>query len=822
MSAFTNLFSSTNDQSHAPAASGDVQNKDAPSNDTPGAQHSLAVRSKSHTTSINNSPEHSSQDFEPRTRPLKLLNIPYDCLKLVLDLVVNTHDLAQVALTCKTLHRLAIPLIYSRFDIVWPDPSVDGDDACRTGVDALTHGLTTLVMREDVFTKTDRDGQEDQDILPRRGNSYGQHCRKFAIANGPWDQVQDYMFFESRGKMLGTLVALAVARMENLAEFSWDMPTGIVREVWTALASLGQQKDVKLENVRVRIFDKTRMDHLRRAPRGSAAGNVPKLIEQPSFSILPPLTSLAVLDIDDRGHLDEISVLIARSRYQLRTLKISLSRKVTQADWVCVWTGEGADVVFESERRTAGEVSMVRRVGGAMGSLLSRLARRLSDCEESPDGRLSRHGLPSAPCSPFVDWVSPPPDDTLSRPEAVSTHSLSPLSSVTNAVNRGKSTSKAVKHGTDKHTLPWGWACYSLKLETLQLERLPLAMPATTNLINWHSVIDVSLLDCPGFDQLWHYLHQQNTPREQGLVGVFKMASQRLPTHTPKLNAFGLQFRKVHVNQVTSNVLDCLTDALAPDTLERLFLQDSAFDPSTVSVDKILRGPLKRHRGSLQQVIVDSSRRYGTGTSLEDNNRWAKWLVGREGLRFLFNGKMLKLRELCFCMYYKDWHFLLQNLPNMPQLEALYIPSMSNAATGDKIDPQELALQVLDVITIRPEIRLKYLAISNKCFEFLEETSSRSRSLADSAAQLTAMGEEEDDDTNNDDDDDGMFVAENGDDEAEDEEEDDDHDDESETSTESDGTDLCSDEDRPHKRIRIRPILFYDLVSIFKARHMTL
>src|ERR1700734_486481 len=63
--------------------------------------------------------------------------------------VTHTNDLTSLALTHSALHNLAIPHIYSRFDIVWPDATSTSDT--RTGVDALTYGLATLVMGHDVF-----------------------------------------------------------------------------------------------------------------------------------------------------------------------------------------------------------------------------------------------------------------------------------------------------------------------------------------------------------------------------------------------------------------------------------------------------------------------------------------------------------------------------------------------------------------------------------------------------------------------------------------------------------------------------------------------
>jgi hypothetical protein len=64
----------------------------------------------------------------------------------------------------------------------------------------------------------------------------------------------EYSVAKETGKMLGTLVASAVARMVNLETFIWDIPTGVVREVWIALASLADRPghDCRLENVRIR------------------------------------------------------------------------------------------------------------------------------------------------------------------------------------------------------------------------------------------------------------------------------------------------------------------------------------------------------------------------------------------------------------------------------------------------------------------------------------------------------------------------------------------------------------------------------------------
>ena len=185
--------------------------------------------------------------------PLQLLDLPLDILKDILKevtevpkllckgltekQVTHTNDLANLALVNSALHGIVTPLIYSRFDIVWPDSN--GTTEPRLGVDALTYGLATLVMREDLFhnpaPSTDPHSEPCQSftctrcgsmnyikkdssrgLTTRRGNYYSQFTKKFSLGNGPTEWVEEYLVTKECGKMLGTLVALSIARMPNL------------------------------------------------------------------------------------------------------------------------------------------------------------------------------------------------------------------------------------------------------------------------------------------------------------------------------------------------------------------------------------------------------------------------------------------------------------------------------------------------------------------------------------------------------------------------------------------------------------------------------
>lgn len=76
-------------------------------------------------------------------------------------------------------------------------------------------------------------------------------------------------------------------------------------------------------------------------------------------------------------------------------------------------------------------------------------------------------------------------------------------------------------------------------------------------------------------------------------------------------------------------------------------------------------------------------------------------------------------------------HFILQRLPNIPCLRSLCIPRIQETlrTVSDRID---LAFQVLDIVTLRPEIELCYLAIQQKCFKIYETKSPQNAKAPDS------------------------------------------------------------------------------------------
>lgn len=145
-------------------------------------------------------------------------------------------------------------------------------------------------------------------------------------------------------------------------------------------------------------------------------------------------------------------------------------------------------------------------------------------------------------------------------------------------------------------------------------------------------------------------------------------------------------------------------------------------------------------------------------------------------------------------------------------------------------DPRELALQVVDIVTLRPEVELCYMGISHKCFEILENKPHDD--LISLAEQHAATGHgggpfvDEDDD----DEEDEGSEPEDDDDDEEDEEDDegvmnaivDPDETESDMSDHDISDDDSLDEDSGDTKatFRLREILHYEeKVAIFKARH---
>ncbi|KAL8763307.1 MAG: hypothetical protein Q9184_000863 [Pyrenodesmia sp. 2 TL-2023] len=908
------------------------------------------------------------QQHEEQTKPLQLLDLPIDILQEILKEVTHTNDLTSLALTCSALHREATPLIYSRFDIVWPDVHSNADS--RQGVDALTYGLSTLVMGQEpsgvlqtanyvhrfhcthcgMVNVIPTEPDYPATILRRRraGNHYPHYTRKFSLGNGPDEWIKEYLINRESGKMLGTLVALALARMPNLESFVWDMPTGILRDCWLALSSTDDSNPClrsSLEKVWVRFHDNREIldapEVLPTASQGTqySPGNPPgpsqtqssscysspnmvltpvawsyKNTEWPNFSVLPPLRSLNVLNIDEIAYLVEMSSLIKRSVISLRELRIGLASTVPQDGFsstrdldLAVNDGEPTEYQYAFSRLMwdlvmCGDERLKRaHESGALSSPVMKPQGEeyhvigsqnvISDpfialpatSLAADDGnntvkvpladvpKASIEGLPSDPAGILGSLVMKSTYTPSLHPSATGAVTDSATSLLLTSSGRGISgkrcpftsngpmqmlgadqalqqdhsksdcdTPKTLKRvGESLET--FHRQATRLSLETLELEYMHVDSGVLLRAIDWTVLTTLTLLNCDAQDHLWRALRRAFTPRRTPSQSMLRhkakmhlRESSSLDSPAVSSSEYRLKLRRVHTNCVSSALMAFLKETLAPNSLEWLFLQDggtvssasggrTTYD-SAVSVETIYRGPLRRHRQSLKKLMIDSDDR--PVDSRRRTTKWHKWKLERDALSFVTSGKMTSLRELSIAIDYQDWHFLLQRLPQVPQVRTISIRQLGNHPYGQQLNAKDLALQVMDIVSLRPEMELCYLAIVNKCFEILEG-SEDDNATPRVHHSTTAPGNPGRDDTNssdedsNDDEEDDDDVDANDDNTAGDSPVDD-----SDLDSQAESTDVSEDElagpdgwTKP-PRLKLREILFYDLkISIFKARH---
>jgi hypothetical protein len=566
-------------------------------------------------------------------------------------------------------------------------------------------------------------------VQPRRfGNYYGQFTKKFSLGNGPQAWVQEYMITKEGGKMLGTLVALAIARMINLETFVWDMPTGVLRDVWLALSSLAHRSDgddCRLERLWIRWHDNTidapvpppappmilnnvGVPPPPNATHPSGIGTVqppaaiaqPYLpsnmsaldrVEHPTFSAIPALKSLSVLDIDELPYLDEMSILIARSHKKLRELRVGVAPHAQQRDWVTVWEGDGLQQVDYSVKTTAASTLGEKRLGGVLGILVGRI-HNMRHSEESqplkpPTGGLAErpaeatvskavlsNPLPSIADLSMQDREAEQDVDHFGHPmeEPVATEGVSLFSEGLPAdAELASSPPPANPHNTSSQ-LPTGPKTHKestgnshasneppeeplvgrLKLEVLELERVPLSVAVLRKAFDWSILSTLTLLHCSNHEQLWKVLRRQYTPRA-AYPGSPSPSKAYKASYTLR-SEYQLNLKRIHTNTVSPALISFLKETLAPNSLEVLFLQEGRSYSSTVTVDAIYRGPMRRHRSSLKKLMIDSGEK-GPDGHTTTSSRWRRWMLNREILTFITSGRMSSLRELAVSIDYKDW-----------------------------------------------------------------------------------------------------------------------------------------------------------------------
>ena len=749
----------------------------------------------------------------------------------------------------------------------------------RSGVDALTYGLSTLVASG------------------RRGNNYGQWIRKFSLGNGPAEWVGEYNIAKEGGKMLGTLVNLAIMRMQNLETFNWDMPTGILRDIFMSLHDLCPQS---LKNVHVRFHDNS-------GTTAPLSQDPTRRVETPTFKGFKALKQLSVLDIDERQYLEEMAYAIEESVDTLRELRIGLAEHVVKRG---TWILDLDEVVDAAVGGVGGSA-----VGGVMGILVNRICqltgrRRKLKMEvaagpaastaavnalPTPVGAgvgASGNGQPNvtthlnqtaSPHGPDLDifnvaaMTAALPGSSLNEiAEALSlgdglaaapwpaslgtTNTTGP--SITNtatntATDTATDTANTANTATNTATnTTWAKApkihineeekpFKQLQLDTLDLERVPLSVRVLQKVIDWTALTNLTILNCPNHEKLWRmlrrkfspYSSQYSAPANSSNGGVMRPGVRRQVTQPVQVPEYKIRLKKLQTDLVSPSLIAFINETLPPNTLEILFLQENPLTSITptgysspVTTDQILKCCIKRHRLSLRKLLLDSN--VGTQGAWETD----KWRFNREVLTFITTpGKMPRLRELGFSIDYKDWHFFLTRLPGLAGLRSLYLPSVKGAVQMPPLVCKEMALQVVDVVSLRNEVEICYVGIMKKCFELLEGRDADGDGVGDGIGMEELEAEEDDEEDGGSDEDEGedeylINLQEEG-----DEEDEDDLDEEgvagghawgaAGVKDQESGDDVVggaggrSERDVLNVKVQLREILFYDdKVAVFKAR----
>jgi hypothetical protein len=106
-----------------------------------------------------------------------------------------------------------------------------------------------------------------------------------------------------------------------------------------------------------------------------------------------------------------------------------------------------------------------------------------------------------------------------------------------------------------------------LRLQTLELERVPLSVAVLQKAFDWSVLTNLTILDCPQHEKLWYMLRRHFQPTPIG------------GSHTAKHGSSGslqyhLNLKKIHTDAASPALINFLKETLAPNTLETLFLQD--------------------------------------------------------------------------------------------------------------------------------------------------------------------------------------------------------------------------------------------------------
>lgn len=185
-----------------------------------------------------------------------------------------------------------------------------------------------------------------------------------------------------------------------------------------------------------------------------------------------------------------------------------------------------------------------------------------------------------------------------------------------------------------------------LKLEKLALERVTLSIAVCSQAIDWSNMTNLTILSCQHHESLWKALRRQFQPTP--LVHDSRQGNS---------TRYHLSLKHISTDVVSPAFVIFMKESIAPNTMEAVFLQDRQPTPKpSVTLEQIFKSIVKRHRGSLKKLLLDSADKTGQDdAALVEHGRWKHWAVKDEFLSYITSGRMTSLRELGMAIDYRDW-----------------------------------------------------------------------------------------------------------------------------------------------------------------------
>ncbi|SLM36420.1 F-box domain [Lasallia pustulata] len=222
----------------------------------------------------------------------QVIPLPLNLIALIISYLDQPADLARTCRTCRVLHYMTLPQLYSNvslrsYDYIRYSPLTGRPEGCG-GASPFSMGLNGLVTR-----------------------SIAGYVRKFRL----WGEFKEYDLEECAkvgrvpdgSMMLNCLVRAAVEKMGVLESFSWELNTKMLPTVWQGLAQKQTLTSLAVKFPSVRL------------PR-------PTVLVPP----IPSLKSLRITDIDPLCYPDDISLLLLDSR-KLRDLTLHWNPRMRSA-----------------------------------------------------------------------------------------------------------------------------------------------------------------------------------------------------------------------------------------------------------------------------------------------------------------------------------------------------------------------------------------------------------------------------------------------------------------------------------------------------------